>query len=204
MRGLYLITNDDPFDMLHQKLHIAMQHTAIALVQYRRKNVVPAVQLQEVDALLELCQRYQVPLVINDNLALAQQFGCGLHLGQGDGSLLEARARLGAQAIIGRTCHDSLALATQAANDGASYLAFGAVFPSATKPNAQQVSLAVLQQAKLQFALPICVIGGLSVENSQPLVDMGIELYAVVGDILNLQVTQVAQRVKAWQALLNV
>lgn len=204
MRGLYLITNDDPFDMLHQKLHIAMQHTAIALVQYRRKNVVPAVQLQEVDALLELCQRYQVPLVINDNLALAQQFGCGLHLGQGDGSLLEARARLGAQAIIGRTCHDSLALATQAANDGASYLAFGAVFPSATKPNAQQVSLAVLQQAKLQFALPICVIGGLSVENSQPLVDMGIELYAVVGDILNLPVTQVAQRVKAWQALLNV
>lgn len=203
MRGLYLITNDDPFDMLHQKLHIAMQHTAIALVQYRRKNVVPAVQLQEVDALLELCQRYQVPLVINDNLALAQQFGCGLHLGQGDGSLLEARARLGAQAIIGRTCHDSLALATQAANDGASYLAFGAVFPSATKPNAQRVSLDVLQQAKLQFALPICVIGGLSVENSQPLVDMGIELYAVVGDILNLPVTQVAQRVKAWQALLN-
>lgn len=204
MRGLYLITNDDPFDVLYQKLRVAMQHTAIALIQYRRKNIAPAVQLQEVDALLQLCQRYQVPLVINDNLALAQQFGCGLHLGQGDGSLIEARARLGAQAIIGRTCHDSLSLATQAANDGASYLAFGAVFPSTTKPNAKRVSLNVLQQAKLQLELPICVIGGLSVENSQPLVDMGIELYAVVGDILNLAVTQVAQRVNAWQALLKI
>ncbi|RYY79143.1 MAG: thiamine phosphate synthase [Moraxellaceae bacterium] len=203
MRGLYLITNDDAFDLLYQKLHIAMQNASIGLIQYRRKNIVPAMQLQEVDALLQLCQRYQVPLVINDNLALAQQFDCGLHLGQGDGSLVKARAQLGAQAIIGRTCHDSLALATQAANDGASYLAFGAVFPSTTKPHAQRVSLATLQQAKAQFALPICVIGGLTIENIQPLIALNIDLYAVVGDVLNLSLTQVAQRSKAWQVVLS-
>lgn len=203
MRGLYLITNDDAFDVLYQKLHVALQSGPISLIQYRRKKVTPVQQLEEIERLLSLCQQYQVPLIINDNLALAQQFGCGLHLGQGDGSLIQARKKLGPQAIIGRTCHNSLELASQAAAEGVSYLAFGAVFPSATKPNAQRVSLVTLQQAKAQFELPICVIGGLTVENSQPLVELGIDLFAVVGDILNLEIAYVAQRCKAWQVLLR-
>lgn len=203
MRGLYLITNDDAFDVLYQKLHIALQSGPIAFIQYRRKQVMPAQQVREIETLLKLCQQYQVPLIINDNLVLARQFACGLHLGQGDGSLIDARAQLGTQAIIGRTCHDSLKLAKQAVAEGASYLAFGAVFPSFTKPSAQRVSMATLQQAKAQFELPICVIGGLTVENSQPLINLNIDLYAVVGDVLNLDMDQVAQRVKAWQALLE-
>jgi thiamine-phosphate pyrophosphorylase len=203
MRGLYLITNDDAFDVLHQKLQIALQNGPIALVQYRRKKVAPLQQLQEIEALMTLCQQYQVPFIINDNLTLAQQFGCGLHLGQGDGSLFEARTKLGTQAIIGRTCHASLALAAEAVRDGASYLAFGAMFPSVTKPNAQRVTTSILQQAKANFELPICVIGGLSIENSQPMVDINIDLYAVVGDILNLDNMHVAQRTKAWQVLFN-
>lgn len=203
MRGLYLITNNDAFDVLYEKLSIALQNASIALIQYRRKNVALAQQLAEIETLRPLCQSYQVPLIINDNLALAQQSGCGLHLGQGDGSLSEARAQLGAQAIIGRTCHHSLELARQAAEEGASYLAFGAVFPSSTKPAAQRVSLTRLQQARAQFELPICVIGGLTVENTQPLLNMHMDLYAVLGDVLNLEVKQVAQRVKLWQALLK-
>jgi thiamine-phosphate pyrophosphorylase len=203
MRGLYLITNDDAFDVLHQKLQIALQNGPIALVQYRRKKVAPLQQLQEIEALMTLCQQYQVPFIINDNLTLAQQFGCGLHLGQGDGSLFEARTKLGTQAIIGRTCHASLALAAEAVRDGASYLAFGAMFPSVTKPNAQRVTTSILQQAKANFELPICVIGGLSIENSQPMVDINIDLYAVVGDILNLDSMHIAQRTKAWQVLLS-
>lgn len=203
MRGLYLITNDDAFDVLYQKLHIALQSGPIAFIQYRRKQVMPAQQVREIETLLKLCQQYQVPLIINDNLALARQFACGLHLGQGDGSLIDARAQLGTQAIIGRTCHDSLEVAKQAVAEGASYLAFGAVFPSSTKPNAQRLSMVTLQQAKAQFELPICVIGGLTVENSQPLINLNIDLYAVVGDVLNLDMDQVAQRVKAWQALLE-
>lgn len=203
MRGLYLITNDDAFDVLYQKLHIALQSGPIALIQYRRKQVMLAQQVREIEILLKLCQQYQVPLIINDNLVLARQFACGLHLGQGDGSLIDARAQLGTQAIIGRTCHDSLELAKQAVAEGASYLAFGAVFPSSTKPNAQRLSMVTLQQAKAQFELPICVIGGLTVENSQPLINLNIDLYALVGDVLNLDMDQVAQRVKAWQALLE-
>lgn len=203
MRGLYLITNDDAFDVLYQKLHIALQSGPIAFIQYRRKQIMLAQQVREIEILLKLCQQYQVPLIINDNLVLARQFACGLHLGQGDGSLTDARAQLGTQAIIGRTCHDSLELAKQAVAEGASYLAFGAVFPSSTKPNAQRLSMATLQQAKAQFELPICVIGGLTVENSQPLINLNIDLYALVGDVLNLDMDQVAQRVKAWQALLE-
>lgn len=203
MRGLYLITNDDAFDVLYQKLHIALQSGSIALIQYRRKQVMPVQQVREIETLLKLCQQFQVPLIINDNLALARQFACGLHLGQGDGSLSDARAQLGALAIIGRTCHDSLELAKLAVAEGASYLAFGAVFPSSTKPNAQRLSMATLQQAKAQFELPICVIGGLTVENSQPLINLNIDLYAVVGDVLNLGMDQVAQRISAWQAILG-
>lgn len=203
MRGLYLITNDDAFERLYQKLSIALQSGPVALIQYRRKHVLPQQQLEEIEMLLTLCQQYQVPLIINDNLALAQQFGCGLHLGQGDGSLQQARAQLGKQAIIGRTCHASLVLASQAAQEGASYLAFGAVFPSSTKPKAEHVSMDILQQAKAQFALPICVIGGLTAQNSQPLCTMNIDLYAVVGDVFNVEVNQVAQRIKAWQGILK-
>lgn len=203
MHGLYLITNDDPLETLKQKLMLALQTIPIALVQYRRKQVAAAARADEVAELLILCQQYQVPLIINDDLALAQQFGCGVHLGQGDGSIKSAREVLGEAAIIGRTCHDSLVLAQQAAEEGASYVAFGAVYLSGSKPLAKVVSLSVLQQAKQQLSLPICVIGGLTVENSAPLVALNLDLYAVIGDVFNLPDNEIAARLHAWQALMN-
>lgn len=203
MQGLYLITNDDPWVLLKQKLTLALQTIPIALVQYRRKQVAASARPQEVAELLSLCQQYHVPLIINDDLALAQQFACGVHLGQDDGSIQAARNVLGASAIIGRTCHDSLALARQAAQEGASYVAFGAVYPSGSKPLAKVVSLRILQQARQQFSLPICVIGGLTVENSAPLVALKLDLYAVIGDVFNQPYAEMVARLKAWQAVLN-
>ena len=203
MQGLYLISNDDPFELLQQKLAIALDAAPVALFQYRRKQVEKAQQQVEVESLLSLCAAYKTPLIINDDVALARQFDCGVHLGQGDGSLEEARRLLGTQVIIGRTCHASLELAEWAAQEGASYLAFGAVYPSATKPNAQRVTLEILQQAAQSFSLPICAIGGLTVENSQPVKQAGVDLFAVVGDVFALSVTQVAERVKQWQSLLS-
>lgn len=204
MRGLYLITNDDDFALLKDKIAVALKTGGIALLQYRRKKINVGEQLLEIDQIQNICQHYDVPLIINDNIALAAAFGCGLHLGQGDGSLLEARRQLGQHAIIGRTCHHSLGLAAQAANEGASYLAFGAVYTSATKPNATQVDLNTLAQAKQQFNLPICAIGGLSVENSQPVIEAGVDLLAVVGDIFNLPTEQIQARVNAWQQLFKI
>lgn len=203
MQGLYLISNDDPFELLQQKLATALDAAPVALFQYRRKQVEKAQQPLELESLLRLCEQYKIPLIINDDVGLARQFDCGVHLGQGDGSLEEARRLLGTQVIIGRTCHASLELAEWAAQEGASYLAFGAVYPSATKPNAQQVSLQTLQQAAQNFSLPICAIGGLTVENSQPLKEVGVDLFAVVGDVFALSVEQVGDRVRQWQSLLT-
>lgn len=203
MQGLYLISNDDPFELLQQKLTTALDAAPIALFQYRRKQVAKTQQSAEVENLLRLCEQYKTPLIINDDVALARQFDCGVHLGQGDGSLEEARRLLGTQVIIGRTCHASLELAEWAAQEGASYLAFGAVYPSATKPNAQQVSLQTLQQAAQNFSLPICAIGGLTVENSLPVKQAGVDLFAVVGDVFGLPVAQVGERVRQWDSLLK-
>lgn len=203
MTGLYLITNDDAFSVLYQKLMIAAHTAPIAMLQYRRKQIALHQQQREIQQLMGFCQRNSIQFIINDNLSDAHQFGCGVHLGQGDGSLLEARALLGAQAIIGRTCHNSLELAATAQQDGASYLAFGAVYPSLTKPHVSRVGLDTLNQAKQLFDLPICAIGGLTVENSQPLVDMEIDLLAVVGDILNFSLNDIPARMTAWQQVLG-
>ena len=203
MTGLYLITNDDAFSVLYQKLMIAAHTAPIAMLQYRRKQIALHQQQREIQQLMGFCQRNSIQFIINDNLSDAHQFGCGVHLGQGDGSVLEARALLGAQAIIGRTCHNSLELAATAQQDGASYLAFGAVYPSLTKPHVSRVGLDTLNQAKQLFDLPICAIGGLTVENSQPLVDMEIDLLAVVGDILNFSLNDIPARKTAWQQVLG-
>ncbi|MFA9203459.1 MAG: thiamine phosphate synthase [Flavobacteriales bacterium] len=200
--GVYLISNDDPLPVLLGKLDAALATGAIALLQYRRKQTEATEREAEARQLLALCQRYAVPLIINDDVALAERLGCGVHLGQSDGSVIEARQRLGQAAIIGRTCHDSLDFARQAVADGASYVAFGAVYASKTKPNAHVVSLTTLRHAKQQLSLPICVIGGLTAENIQPCVDLGVDLYAVVSDVLSLPVDQVTIRLQAWQRAL--
>lgn len=202
LQGLYLITNDDALSDLLPKLEVVFQ-TGIALLQYRRKKTPSHLQEQEAQEIQLLSNHYKVSLVINDNLDLAERLQCGVHLGQGDGSLVEARERLGRNAIIGRTCHNSLELALKAQKEGASYLAFGAVFPSATKPNAQQVSLETLAKAKAMFELPICAIGGLTAENIAPVKSAGVDLYAVVSDILDLPVSQIQNRIALWNQTIN-
>ena len=201
LHGLYLITNDDSLPDLLPKLEAAMQ-AGIALLQYRRKKTPAHLQENEAQEILTLSTLYNVPLVINDNVDLAERLQCGVHLGQGDGSLLDARKRLGNDAIIGRTCHNSLEMAQEAYEDGASYLAFGAVYPSSTKPNAQQVSFEILSKAKAMFELPICAIGGLTAENIMPVKSSGLDLFAVVSDILDLPVPQIQHRVNLWNQVI--
>jgi thiamine-phosphate pyrophosphorylase len=197
LHGLYLITNDDPLDVLLPKLEAALG-AGIALLQFRRKKTPPAQRYAEAQTILALCQRYNVSLVINDNIELAERLNCGVHLGQEDGEIADARAVLGRDAIIGCTCHASLALASHAALAGASYLAFGAVYPSGTKPDAERVHLSTLALAAQQFHQPICAIGGLSVENATAVKATGVDLFAVVGDVLNLTADRIPDRIQAW------
>lgn len=203
MRGVYLITNDDPFNLLIEKLQLALATQKIALLQYRRKKVAKIDQTNEIEKILKLCQKHDVPLIINDDLQQAKQFSVNVHLGQDDGSIQDARALLGENTIIGRTCLNSLDLAQQAIADGASYIAFGAIYGSTTKPEAVHAGLDIIQQARQQFTVPICAIGGLTVKNSRVVVDAGADLCAVVSDILGQDVEHIVERVNAWAKLFD-
>lgn len=201
MRGLYLITNDDPIELLLEKLEAALATGQVAILQYRRKKVPPLNQPAEVDAIKWLCEKYRVPLIINDDLILAAQFKLGVHLGQSDGEITDAKARLAPNAIIGRTCANSIELAEQAIIDGATYVAFGAVYATTTKPEAGNIGLETLKQARSKVNVPICAIGGLTVENSKAVIESGADLCAVISDILGLPVPEIPARVHAWAAL---
>lgn len=201
MRGVYLITNDDPLQLLLEKLNAALGTGHIAILQYRRKKVAKLDQPTEVEQIKSLCEKYQVPFVINDDLAMAEKFGLGVHLGQSDGEISDAAARLPQGVIIGRTCLNSLELAEKAIVDGATYVAFGAVYATATKPEAGNVGIEVIQQAKQKYHVPICAIGGLTVENSQAVIDAGASLCAVISDILGRSTAEIPARVDAWAKL---
>ena len=203
MRGLYLITNDDPIQLLLEKLDAALATRQIAILQYRRKKVDKADQPAEVEQIKQLCEKYQVPFVINDNLKLAAQFGLGVHLGQSDGEITDAKSQLPEGVIIGRTCLNSLELAQKAIADGATYVAFGAVYATATKPEAGNVGIEVIKQAAAQYDLPICAIGGLTVENSKPVIEAGADLCAVISDILGRSTAEIPARVQAWAQLFS-
>lgn len=203
MRGLYLITNDDPIQLLLEKLDAALATRQIAILQYRRKKVDNADQPAEVEQIKQLCEKYQVPFVINDDLKLAAQFGLGVHLGQSDGEITDAKSQLPEGVIIGRTCLNSLELAQKAIADGATYIAFGAVYATATKPEAGNVGIEVIKQAAAQYDLPICAIGGLTVENSKPVIEAGADLCAVISDILGRSTAEIPARVQAWAQLFS-
>ncbi|MEN4915247.1 thiamine phosphate synthase [Acinetobacter pittii] len=203
MRGLYLITNDDPIQLLLEKLDVALATKQVAILQYRRKKIEKANQPAEVEQIKLLCEKYQVPFVINDDLELAAQFGLGVHLGQSDGEITDAKAQLPQNVIIGRTCLNSLELAQKAIADGATYIAFGAVYATSTKPEAGNVGIEVIKQAAIQYDLPICAIGGLTVENSKPVIEAGADLCAVISDILGRSTAEIPARVQAWAQLFS-
>ena len=161
-------------------------------------------RLREAEALRELCSRYKTRLIINDDAELAARLGVGVHLGQTDGPLTPARALLGRNAIIGSTCHSQIELAEQAAREGASYVAFGRFFNSSTKPGAPAATLEMLAQARARLQVPICVIGGISLENAAPLVEHGADLLAVVHGLFGADSPQeVTRRARAFNELLK-
>ncbi|WP_336984401.1 thiamine phosphate synthase [Acinetobacter soli] len=201
MRGLYLITNDDPLELLLDKLEIALSTGHIAILQYRRKKVAKTDQYFEVEQIKVLCEAYHVPFVINDDLDLAVRYGLGVHLGQSDGEISDATQKLPQGVIIGRTCLNSLALAEKAIQDGATYVAFGAIYATSTKPEAGNVGIEVIRQARQQFDVPICAIGGLTVENAQVVIEQAADLCAVISDILGRPVQDIPARIQAWAAL---
>lgn len=182
--GLYAITDNTltPADQLVAAVESAILGGAV-LVQYRDKSSTATERLRQALDLQDLCRQAGVPLIINDDAELAHRVGAaGVHLGQSDGSLEDARRLLGDEAIIGMTCHSSLALAQEADESGADYLAFGRFFSSATKPGALPANKQVLAQAR-QFQRPITAIGGITADNGADLICSGADMLAVVGGL---------------------
>lgn len=205
---LYLLTDQSPLSELLHKLEAALAVGGVGLLQIRRKHKASAVLHHEALAITELCQRYGVPVLLNDDAALAARLGLGVHLGQGDGSVVQARTLLGGQALIGVTCHDSMALAQDAERLGADYVAFGAMFHSQTKPDAKRADFSPSQidtLAKMQQrGLKICVIGGIGLENlgmlKKKLQPLTPDYIAVTDDVLGRVDT--AARALVWAAAL--
>jgi thiamine-phosphate pyrophosphorylase len=191
-KGVYAIT-DGPRDDLFAAVEAALAGGA-RLLQYRDKTTDATRRRQEADELATLCARHGVPLIINDDVALAKESGAaGVHLGVQDVSIAEARAVLGPEAIIGVSCYGSLERARQMRDEGADYLGFGAMYPSTTKPHAPVTTHDVLTQA-CQLGLPVVAIGGITPDNARPVIDAGADYIAVVSALFAAPDIQAATR----------
>ncbi len=156
-----------------------------AVVQYRDKSGDDTRRLADSRSLLQCCREAGVPLIINDDIALAVACGAdGVHLGRDDGDVATARARLGAAAIIGVSCYNEPERAIAAQRAGADYVAFGRFFPSASKPAAVQAKPDLLQAMRPRLSVPIVAIGGITADNGGMLLDAGADLLAVIGAVL--------------------
>ncbi len=205
LRGLYAITDSQLLAGKWMPYIEAALDGGLTLLQYRDKSSDEARRLREAEALRDMCARYNAHLIINDDAELAARLGVGVHLGQTDGPLTPARALLGRQAIIGSTCHSQIELGEQAAKEGASYVAFGRFFNSSTKPGAPTATLDVLDEARARIKLPICAIGGITLDNAAPLVDHGADLLAVVHGLFGAESPQeVTRRARAFNALMSL
>lgn len=179
-RGLYAIT-DGPRPDLLDAVSQALRGGA-RLLQYRDEAGDEARRQAEVMALKQLCRAHGVPLIVDQDVALAQRTGAdGVHLTAED-SVADARAALGPAAIIGVACRDSLDLAHQAARDGASYISFGAFFVSPTKPLAPRASIELLRQSAA-LGLPRVAIGGITPDNGAALVEAGADYLASISSL---------------------
>ena len=182
MHGLYAITDEHRIAPARFDDTVAQLLAGGArIVQYRDKSRDKARRLAQARALRRLTREYDACLIINDDIELCRQVEAdGVHLGKNDAAIATARARLGEAAIIGASCYDSLSLAARAKAAGASYLAFGALFPSPTKPGAVAAPLSLLAEAKARFALPVCAIGGIDAENAARVIAAGADMVAVI------------------------
>lgn len=154
------------------------------MIQLRDKQACVSDNPEMLDRLLQHCRMHSVPLIINDDVALAARTGAdGVHIGQDDGDPGAIRRSLGPKAIVGVSCHNDIASAAAAVDAGADYVALGRFFASPTKPDAVPADLDTLRQARQQLQVPIVAIGGVTPDNSSALLEAGADLLAVISGI---------------------
>ena len=185
-QGLYAITPDWADTPRLVATTEAILRGGCRIVQYRNKATTPCHRDEQAVALRGLTRRYGALLIVNDDIELAQACEAdGAHLGAEDSDLTTARARLGADKILGASCYQSLELARAAAQAGADYVAFGSFYPSPTKPEAKRADASLIAPARIATGLPVCAIGGITLDNAEPLVASGADLLAVISAVYN-------------------
>jgi len=180
MRGLYAITPDiaDTAE-LARRVEQALK-AGVALLQYRNKASSKDKRLLQARELAPLARGYGVPFIVNDDVDIALAVGAnGAHLGKDDGDIAAARAQLSGR-TVGTSCYADLEKAKAAVRAGADYVAFGSVFPSPTKPQAVRAPLSLFGH---DLGVPLCAIGGITIEKAPQLVAAGASLLAVISDL---------------------
>lgn len=177
---LYLISPLEVGGEFPRRLERALDAGPVAAFQFRVKGVDQHEAARLAQPLQAICAAHEVAFIVNDSIALAKRLRAdGVHLGQGDGSVSEARETLGREVQIGVTCHASRHLAMEAGEAGADYVAFGSFFPSTTKPSEHRPEPELLTWWQALFEIPCVAIGGITPENCGPLVDAGADFLAV-------------------------
>jgi thiamine-phosphate pyrophosphorylase len=183
---LYLISPLETGSDFPQQLSEALEAGPVAAFQFRVKDIGQDDAARLAEPLKAICDEFDVAFIVNDDIALAKQLNAdGVHLGQSDESLKNARVELGRDVQIGITCHDSRHLAMEAGEGGANYVAFGAFFPTTTKETFHTPELDIVEWWSAMMEIPCVAIGGITPENCQPLIDAGADFLAVSSAVWN-------------------
>lgn len=197
-RGLYLVTpeREDSARLLAEVERALAGRPA--LLQYRSKIADAARRREQALGLARLCRRAGVPFIVNDSLELALEVEAdGVHLGRDDGDAAAARRLLGEGRLLGVSCYGEWQRAEAAAAAGADYVAFGAMFPSSTKPGAVRAPVELLDRARRELGTGVAAIGGITLERAAPLFEAGADLVAVISDVFDA--ADPAQRAAAYR-----
>jgi thiamine-phosphate pyrophosphorylase len=201
---LYLISPSS-FDLANFAIQLneALEAGDVACLQLRMKDATAEDILEAGEVLAPVCHAHDVAFIINDRVDMAKKLGAeGVHLGQTDGDIKEAREILGDDAAIGATCHNSIDLAFKAGEAGADYVAFGAFYPTKTKDSGYMAEPGILEAWDDIAEIPAVAIGGINVDNCMPLIKAGASFIAVCSAVWE-HPSGAAEAVKAFNQVLN-
>lgn len=200
IHGLYAITPDlENTDQLCKMVEESILGGA-RVIQYRNKVAQELLMIAQARALLAICRKHQIPLIINDHIKLCLTLDAdGVHIGGDDGDIAATKAIIGADKILGVSCYGDFSRAQTATQLGVDYVAFGACFPSSTKPNAPRAELNLFTQAKT-LSVPCVAIGGITLENVDSVVNAGANAVAVIGELFNRDLQEIAPCAKQFSS----
>lgn len=199
---IYLISPLEVGGNFPERLARALDAGPVAAFQFRVKDMDEHEAARLAEPLQQICAEREVAFIVNDSISLAKRLDAdGVHLGQEDGDVAEARERLGRTAQIGVTCHDSRHMAMEAGEAGADYVAFGAFFPTTTKDVKHRAEPDILTWWQTFFELPCVAIGGITPETCGELAEAGADFIAVSGAVWS---GDEAEAVKAFAKALNL